>query len=348
MTNNKVNLWQYLRGICILLVVLIHSKSGISYENSNQTWNFDYWLIMRSTINFPVAVFVFLSGYLMNIQTMERDSRSYVISRFKRLLIPFIVWSTIYSFINIIIYNGDFNLFRFVVKLILGLSSGQLYYILVLAQLTLLAPFLMKLIKCNKWNKIILSITPFYFVMLYIYVFLFEKQLYFYQTLFPAWLIYFYLGIWVSIKGFPIKISNKYYSSVSIFLTAIVFSIFETYLIKSLGLPLGFASSQIKISSLILSLAFLNLVFAVKENYIELHDHRILKYLGDNSYGIYYVHMIWIPISNKIISLIPNLDNMLPILQLLQVLLTIIFSILSIHIIKKLIGNNFANKFMGF
>lgn len=271
-----------------------------------------------------------------------------MISRFKRLLIPFLVWSTIYSFINIIINNGDFNLFRFVVKLILGLSSGQLYYILVLVQFTLLAPLLIKAISCNKWNKIILSITPFYFVILYIHVFLFEKQLYFYQTLFPAWLIYFYLGIWVSVKGFPIKISNKYFSSVSIFLMAIVFSIFETYLIKSLGLPLGFASSQIKISSLILSLAFLNLVFTVKENYIELHDHRILKHLGDNSYGIYYVHMIWIPISNKILSLISSLDNILPIFQLLQVLLTIIFSILSIYIIKKLVGNSFANKFLGF
>lgn len=54
--NSKINLWQYLRGICILIVVLIHSKSGISYENSNQTWNFDYWLIMRSAINFPVAI----------------------------------------------------------------------------------------------------------------------------------------------------------------------------------------------------------------------------------------------------------------------------------------------------
>ena len=282
------------------------------------------------------------------MKTIKKDSRSYVISRFKRLLIPFLVWSTIYSFINIIINNEDFNLFRYVVKLILGLSSGQLYYILVLIQFTLLAPLLIKAIECNKWNKIILSITPFYFVILYIYVFLFEKQIYFYQTLFPAWLIYFYLGIWVSIKGFPIKISNKYYSSVRIFLIAVVFSIFETYLIKSLGSPIGFASSQIKISSLILSLAFLNLVFTVKENYMETNEHRILKYIGDNSYGIYYVHMIWIPISNKILSLIYSLDNILPIFQLLQVLLTIIFSILSIYIIKKLVGNNFANKFLGF
>ena len=183
---------------------------------------------------------------------------------------------------------------------------------------------------------------------MYIYVFLFEKQPYFYQTFFPAWLIYFYLGLWVNIKGFPIKISNKLFSSVSIFLIAIVFSIFETYKIKNLGLPLGFASSQIKFSSLILSLSFLNLIFTIKDNYIEIHNHRIMKYLGDNSYGIYYVHMIWISISNKILSLIPSLDNILPIFQLLQVLLTIILSTLSIHIIKKLIGNNLANKFLGF
>ena len=145
--DNKISLWQYLRGFCILLVVLIHSKSGVSYENSYQNWHFDYWLIMRSVINFPVAIFVFLSGYFTNADRVLGDSRSYVISRAKRLLTPFLVWSTIYSLISIILNNRDFNMFKFIAKLLLGLSSGQLYYILVLIQLTLLIPLMIKAIK---------------------------------------------------------------------------------------------------------------------------------------------------------------------------------------------------------
>lgn len=159
--DNKASIWQYLRGMLILLVVLIHSKSGISYENSYQNLNFDYWLIMRSAINFLVAIFVFLSGYFTNTGRIFEDSRSYVISRSKRLLIPFIVWSTVYSFISIILNNGDFNVFKFIAKLFFGLSSAQLYYILVLMQLTLLALLMIKQLS-NRWNRTILLITPFY------------------------------------------------------------------------------------------------------------------------------------------------------------------------------------------
>lgn len=47
-TTEKDPYWQYVRGICIICVVLIHAKNGAGYENEiNYSWFFDYWLIMR-------------------------------------------------------------------------------------------------------------------------------------------------------------------------------------------------------------------------------------------------------------------------------------------------------------
>ena len=46
-----------------------------------------------------------------------------------------------------------------------------------------------------------------------------------------------------------------------------------------------------------------------------------LRLIGDNSFGIYYVHMFWIMISNKLLSSIVLLGDILPIYQIVQLVL---------------------------
>jgi len=74
--------WQYIRGICIICVILIHCKTGVGYENNLiGSWNFDYWLIFRQFINFPVAVFIFLAGYFTNIEKAKKGYITYITNR---------------------------------------------------------------------------------------------------------------------------------------------------------------------------------------------------------------------------------------------------------------------------
>lgn len=56
--TTKNQYWQVVRAVCILAVVMIHCPPP--------TQNIDTWLIIRQFINFPVAVFIFLSGYFVN------------------------------------------------------------------------------------------------------------------------------------------------------------------------------------------------------------------------------------------------------------------------------------------
>ena len=72
-SKTKDAYWQYIRGICIICVILIHCKTGIEYKNDILgSWNFDYWIVMRQLINFPVAIFIFLAGYFTNIKASKK------------------------------------------------------------------------------------------------------------------------------------------------------------------------------------------------------------------------------------------------------------------------------------
>lgn len=55
----KSKFWQSVRGGCILAVIMIHCPTGQfgMYQA--------VWLAVRQTINFPVAVFVFMAGYFV-------------------------------------------------------------------------------------------------------------------------------------------------------------------------------------------------------------------------------------------------------------------------------------------
>lgn len=62
---SKSKYWQAVRGICILAVIMIHcpvGRNGIDQE---------IWLLIRQVINFPVAIFVFMAGYFVNLEKVD-------------------------------------------------------------------------------------------------------------------------------------------------------------------------------------------------------------------------------------------------------------------------------------
>lgn len=77
--QQKNNYWQFIRGICILAVIMIHCPSGAGYETSSLT--FHSWLAFRQFINFPVATFVFLSGFFTNMNRVQDNYTGYLAKR---------------------------------------------------------------------------------------------------------------------------------------------------------------------------------------------------------------------------------------------------------------------------
>jgi len=211
-----------------------------------------------------------------------------------------------------------------------------------------LTPLLIRDIQNNKRTKFWILITPIYLVYLYFYMIINKKQIPFYQTYFPAWFIFYYIGLSVKINGYKFLYKNNQISiSLIMCIVSFILSIFEGYMLLSLGLLESIASSQIKISTFLYTFTLIKLIMKIK---LYSQDNKIkwLKYIGDNSYGIYYVHMFWIIISNRGLILIPSLRDILPIYQFIQLIFVLSFSFFSIYIIRMIIGRNLANKLFGF
>jgi len=349
----KDRYWQYVRGICIICVVLIHSRNGINFQNQFKgSWNFDYWLIFRQFINFPVAIFIFLAGYFINIEVAIKDNLQFILNRFRRLLLPFIMWSTFYTFIYIISKKGNIKIIKTFIGLMFGVYSGQLYFILVLLQLTLITPILIKIINCGKKARYLFLLTPLYLIALYSYAMFYDRQMPFYQTFFPAWFIFYYSGLWIKIKGYKPLFSNKRLLKCIIFIIlSLLFSIIEAYVLLNFNFSVGFASSQIKISSFIYSFSIINILFIIKP--ILQDKFKDLKFkwvetIGNLSYGIYYIHMFFIKVTDKILYSLYFTKEVLPIFQAFQVILVISLSWSSIYLIKRFFREKFTKMFLGF
>lgn len=340
----KNKFWIKVRGGAILAVVLIHCKNGIEYPR--ESFSYQYWVSLRQVINFPVAIFIFLSGYFTNIIKVKKSYKSYIFERIKRLYIPFLIWSCFYFLIRTPFMNkGEILNLKVPIKILLGLYSGPLYYILVLLQLVILLPFIIKIIeKRNILSKSLYLITPFYLCLLYWYTIKFGKNPgvgLFYATLFPAWFVFYYLGVWLKIRGNKI-IFNKKNSIIIIFL-ALLLSMVESNILVKMNSTMYI--SQIKLSSFLYSISLISLFLNFQDTYSK--RFKILEYLGENSYGIYFVHVFFIILFSKVLNNINIIKDSLIIFQSLQLTLTLISSCCIIHITKKRLGSS-KSKMLGF
>lgn len=249
------------------------------------------------------------------------------------------MWSCFYFLIRIPFINKDeiLNL-KVPIKILLGLYSGPLYYILVLLQLIILLPFLIKVIeKRNIFSKSLYLITPFYLCLLYWYTIKFGKNPgtgLFYATLFPAWFIFYYLGVWLKIRGNKIIFNKK--SSIIMISLALLLSMVESDILVKMNSTMYI--SQIKLSSFLYSISLISLFLNFQNTYSK--RFKILEYLGENSYGIYFVHVFFIILFSKVLNNINYVKESLIMFQFLQLTLTLISSCCTIYITKKIVGSS--------
>lgn len=266
----KNNFWQIIRGLCIIAVVMIHCPNGVGTSTQS------VWLFLRQFINFPVATFIFLSGYFVNSEKIK-DTRTYIQNRGGRLLIPYLLWSAFYSLINLA--RGKIEFGKVIYNFLTGNASTPFYYILVLIQLTILTPWLVGEVK--KKNEILWTVTPVYLVCIYAFNLIIGRMPRFYETFFPAWFLFYYLGLWVKIHG--VRIVGKLWMIVA----GLAVCIAEAFILLGIGADVGFAASQIRFGSFFYTsmIIFFLLRKADRESEV-----RVLKYIGDRSYGIFYIH----------------------------------------------------------
>ena len=109
--KTRNNMIQIFRALSIIAVVMIHTTpSGV--------WQ----VFCRPFINFSVATFLFLSGYLTKI---ENDNwYVFLQKRIIRVIIPYIIWTILYTVLSTVLSGG--NLSRIPYNLITARATGTM------------------------------------------------------------------------------------------------------------------------------------------------------------------------------------------------------------------------------
>lgn len=187
-------------------------------------------------------------------------------------------------------------LWKLALKIVTGRTAPHLYYIVALTQLTIIAPLLLKLIR-GKGKRILYLITPVWLIYVYIWTYIKGEMPPLYHTLFPAWIGFYVWGL---------ECRNRNHESLRwiwLIPVAVLMEIAEAYASLKFGAPVAFSCTQIRLSSFLLAYFVIRVFLGMKfETVFDRRIDTLMEYIGDKSYGIYYIHYFFILLIRPILT----------------------------------------------
>lgn len=226
-TSRKV---QVLRALAIIAVVAIHTcPSGLPQ------------VIVRPFVNFGVGLFLFLSGWL----TGKSDfGMSFFKRRIFRVLVPYMIWTVVYS-----LQRGAPDKILF--NLLTTKACAAFYYVAVYVQFVLLTPLLCRLADSRfrhaGWLVAPMSVVAFMYLPHFGVCEPGEHMSLVWNICCLGWFTYYYLGIMCA-RGYVRVEGYRPLILVAVYLLTLVVQMAEGYA----WLQAGYANigSQLKLSSL--------------------------------------------------------------------------------------------------
>ncbi len=321
-TKPKDNNIQLFRALAIMAVVLIHTcPSG------------EWQVFFRPFINFAVATFLFLSGYLTSIE--KDDWKKFFKKRIIRVIIPYVIWTIFYSIVSKVWTPKAFAL-----NLLFAKSASTMYYIFVYIQFVLLTPILGKLAKSKlQWLGWLVAPVSVLIFKYYPLMTGFEypsiiKILWRNSCL--GWFTFYYLGL---LLGNKIYVRNyKMSHLLSLYGIAIVLNMVEGY--WWFQLDVNNCGTQIKLSSLLASSIFLLMIYTYLNTTRQTETNSFFKLIGDYSFGIYLSHIMF----KRILTHVSYYDS-LP--YVINSAIVLFISLGFVYYGNKLLGST-CSKWIGF
>lgn len=274
---------QLFRALAIIAVVMIHSTPSGEWQ-----------VFCRPFINFAVATFLFLSGYLT--KTEQNDWFSFYKKRITRVIIPYIIWTTVYS-LPAIYREGIDSLFK---NLLTTHACVVLYYIFVYIQFILLTPLLGRLAR-SRYLHLGWLVAPASILLFKYYSLLTGIEINKYINILWSdaclgWFTFYYLGLLLGNhileKDFKLKKLAILYG------ISIALQMAEGYGWLLLGdVNCG---SQLKLTSLLSSTLFLLIIYEILKRKAFTVKNKFIRMLGDYSFGIYLCHIAVMMVLDKI------------------------------------------------
>lgn len=204
-----------LRLIATVAVIAIHTTS------QDMTLSFVGYY-GNQLARFSVPMFLILSGFLL-FQSDLTDGllpiSQFYRKRFRRILLPYFLWTVFYSLILHYYFNGTQNAQMILPDMIrhffLGNGFTHLYFVVIIIQLYLLYPYIRNIFKAHPGPFLLFSLLLSFACQLFLYLHSLNAihlPVYygtFYLIAFPVWLFYFILGMYLALDDQNLEQSGK-------------------------------------------------------------------------------------------------------------------------------------------
>ena len=275
---------QILRAFAIIAVVLIHTCYGGKWQ-----------YLFRPFINYAVPLFLFISGLLTKEDSICKDS---VLRKIRRVLIPYVVWTFIYTL-------PTFDIKEYLNNLLLttNVAHGVMYYIVVYIQFVLLSPFLGKLAKSKlKWIGWVispLSVIVFQYAPRLLSFGFSNLTMQLWVMNFSAYFVYYWMGFLLRNKY--IEVSFSWRTLFLMLAGSIVLQILEGFIFYTVFNDTVDCGTVHKFSAIITNLIVLLVAYKfINDDSVQI-TNKVLVELGDYSFGIYLSHMLILRLINLLI-----------------------------------------------
>jgi peptidoglycan/LPS O-acetylase OafA/YrhL len=275
----------WIRAIAIIFVLIIHSAHECVYTDQQEL--IAGWF---STVTRPaIAMFLFISGYFFK----EYPSFSYLLTRYKRVLIPYLF----FSFLAILYQQRIIYVFNYVVSdwdtlfinLLIGYTWGVYWFIPLIIFVYSMA-FLVLHFRFGQ-NLLLLTLVLFVINLLHsaYYVPLIQscgiednKLIWYYSyRFFISWPFFFFLGL--LFRKYNIEKAITDYSGVIIFLWIATFLVVNALYFTGVGLDM-----YNSVIGTIYSLATICLILLINL------ENRVITFISKISYLIYLAHYFFV------------------------------------------------------
>ena len=155
----------------------------------------------------------------------------------------------------------------------------------------------------------------------------------------PAWIIYWYIGYLLKDRDIFKDISRNTFLAGAIFF--LILTIAEGYWIDICNINIS-PVSQMKISNMLYCLCAVGFIFKSEKR----TKKSLITVVGDYSYGIYFIHFIFIYIILDYLEYISRIP--LPVLLIAGAAAVLGISMTVIFIVKRIFGKKSAGVFFGF
>lgn len=329
-----------IRAIATMLVLCIHVTAQL--YNSNGMIENPILAYFNQISRLGTPIFAVISAFLLTSSTLRRqfDLTYFIKSRFTKILVPYILWTTLYIILRTLFSTPYYPEGTPIIKYyLLGSAEIHLYFILVVIQFYILFPFVHKLKKGGPLVTTYIIGTIINIVWLQYG----KETLTFHNEILNTfvnskafilnWLSFFFLGI-----GYA-----KYYKEINnvvlkhkIYFKMIGSILFLDLIIKIDTTHLYGSTNVSNIIYIPFFLALLIIFYNHLKNYTFLA--RSLTVIGNYSMGIYLIHVLLIMVYRQIpyIDIVNNPSTFVP-----SYIIVLALSVLSIYGISKLPFSNY-------